>query len=87
MDKLRTIVKNSRFEKELEAIESVVEKADKFLEGVEMVLARLPQCGHQLGNSNVWFIPGWTVDLAIYYSFDDERVVLLSIRRTNPVEP
>ncbi len=87
MDKLRTIVKNSRFEKELEAIEPTIEKADEFLEGVEMVLARLPECGHQIGNSRVWFIPGWTVDLAIYYTFDEERVVLLSICKTTPIEP
>ena len=87
MDKLRTIVKNSRFEKELEAIGPTIEEADEFLEGVEMVLARLPECGHQIGNSRVWFIPGWTVDLAIYYTFDEERVVLLSICKTTPIEP
>jgi hypothetical protein len=87
MDKLREIVRNSRFEEELLSIEPHVKKADEFLEGVEMVLARLPECGHRIGNSTVWFIAGWTVDLAIYYTFDEDRVVLLSICRTTPIEP
>jgi hypothetical protein len=87
MDKLREIVRNSRFEKELRAIEPHVEKADEFLEGVEMVLARLPECGHRIGNTPVWFIAAWTVDLAIYYTYDEDRVVLLSISKTAPLEP
>jgi hypothetical protein len=87
MDKLRSIVRNSAFEKELRAIEPHIEKADEFLEGVEMVLARLPECGHRIGNSPIWFIAGLTVDLAIYYTFDEDRVVLLSICKTKPIEP
>jgi hypothetical protein len=87
MDRLRDIVKNSRFEQELAAIEPHIERADEFLEGVEMVLARLPQCGTQIGDSHVWFIPGWTVDLAIYYTFDADRVILLSICKTVPIQP
>jgi len=87
MDKLRDIFKNSRFEQELRVIEPHVEKANEFLEGVEMVLARLPECGHQIGNTPVWFIAGWTVDVAIYYTFDEDRVILLSICKTKPIEP
>ena len=87
MDKLRDIARNSRFEQELAALEPNIERADEFLEGVEMVLARMPQCGTQIGNSRVWFIPGWTVDLAIYYAFDADRIILLSIRKTVRIQP
>jgi hypothetical protein len=87
MFKLRSIVRNSQFGKELDEIEPHVERADELLEGVENVLARLPQCGQRLGESDVWFIAGWTVDLAIYYTFNDESVFLLSICRTKPIMP
>lgn len=87
MEKLRTVVRNSRFQAELDAIEPRVERADEFLKGIEMVLARLPECGRRIGNTEVWFIAGWTVDLAIYYAFDDERVILLSIIQTKPLDP
>jgi hypothetical protein len=87
MDRLRDIAKNTRFEQELAALEPNIERADEFLEAVEMVLARMPECGTQIGNSRVWFIPGWTVDLAIYYTFDADRVILLSICKTPPIQP
>ena len=87
MDNIRDIVRDPRFEQELAQIESDVQRADEFLEGAETILAREPQFGHRLGNSNVYFIPGWTIDLNIYYTFDDERVILLSICRMAPPEP
>jgi hypothetical protein len=87
MEKLRDIFRNQRFEQEVAAIEPNVKRTDEYLEGVEIVLARLPECGTRLGNSSVWFISGWTVDLAIYYTFDDNKVVLLSICKTPQIEP
>jgi len=87
VDKLRDILRNSRFEQELKAIVPNIQRADEFLEGVEMVLARLPECGTQIGNSHIWFVPGWSVDLAIYYTFDADRVILLSICKTAPIQP
>jgi len=87
MDRLRDVFRNSQFAEELAALEPNIERADSFLEGVEMVLARLPECGSQLGSSHVWFIPGWSVDLAIYYTFNADRVILLSICKTTPIEP
>ena len=68
------------------AIEPNVERADTFLDGVETVLSRNPQCGTRLGHSHVWFVPGWAVNLAIYYTFNDDEVVLLSITKTTPPE-
>jgi hypothetical protein len=83
----RTIVRAPRFEQELAAIESDVKRADEFLEGVENVLCREPQYGHRLGNSNVYFIPGWSIDLNVYYTFNDDMVFLLSICKMAPPEP
>jgi hypothetical protein len=87
MANLRTIVKNPRFEEEMTAIEEDVKRADDFLNGVEKILRREPECGTRLGRSHVWFIPGWTVDLNIYYTFNDDEVFLLSICKMAPPEP
>src|SRR5439155_20278782 len=44
------------------------EKVDDFLEAIEMVLSRQPECGQHLANSHVWFIAGYTVPLVLYYN-------------------
>jgi hypothetical protein len=87
MANLRTIIKDTRFEQEMEAIEADVKRADEFIEGVENILSRDPESGHRLGNSYVYFIPGWTVDLNVYYTFNDNEVFLLSICRMTPPAP
>jgi hypothetical protein len=85
--KMRDIVKTKRYETDLQAIIGNVEKADEFLEGVELIISRDPQAGTCMGpSSHVWFIPGHTVDVAIYYTFDNDRVYLLSARKTLPPE-
>jgi hypothetical protein len=63
-----------------------VRRADEFLEGAETILSRQPESGFQLEGSSVWFISGHTVDLAIYYTFDDDNVYLLSVQRVIPPE-
>lgn len=87
MANLRTIIRNQRFADELAAIESDIQRADEFMKGVETVLSREPDSGHRLGQSHVWFIPGWTVDLNVYYTFNDDEVYLLSICKMTPPEP
>jgi len=87
MANIRTIIKNPRFERELQALEPNVRRADEFLEGVEEILCREPQTGHRLGNSHVYFLPGWTIDLNVYYTFTDNEVILLSICPMAPPEP
>jgi len=87
MANLRTIIRNHRFAQELEAIESDIERADEFMIGVENVLSREPNSGHRLGESHVYYIPGWTVDLNVYYTFNDDEVFLLSICKMAPPEP
>jgi hypothetical protein len=87
MSNIRTIVRNARFEQEIASLESNVKRADEFLEGVEEILSREPQSGHRLGNSHVYFISGWTIDLNVYYTFTDNEVILLSICQMTPPEP
>jgi hypothetical protein len=84
--KIRTIIRDARFEQEMAVIEKNVRRADEFLEGTETILSREPECGYQLENSNVWFVAGHTVDLALYYTFDEDNVYLLSIEKIIPPE-
>ncbi|MCI0349300.1 MAG: hypothetical protein L0Z53_07740 [Acidobacteriales bacterium] len=88
--KLRTIIEEHRFAIELQAlIEEGPEKAqraDEFVDGVKWLLARSPEKGTRIGQTNVWFIPSeHTADLlpvVIYYTFDDDYVNLMSIQAT-----
>ena len=80
--KIRDIVRSHRFELEMDYIEPIVRRADEFMEGAETILARNPEIGCQLEDSKVWFVCGHTVDAALYYTFDDNRVYLLSIEKT-----
>lgn len=80
--KIRTIIKDHRFEHEMGLILSNVRRADEFLEGAETVLSRDPDSGCRVENgSNVWFACGYTVDVAIYYTFDADNVYFLSAKR------
>ena len=63
-------------------------RADEFTEAVEWTLARGPTSGTQIkDNPPIWFIP--MVDsidnstVAIFYTFDDEKVWLLSILKSH----
>ncbi len=67
-------------------IEPNVKRADEFIEGAETILARNPESGFPLENSTVWFIAGHTVDVALYYTFDDDHVYFLSIQRVPPLK-
>lgn len=81
-DKIRTIVYDERFVYEMARIEPSVRRADEFIEGTEIILARNPEMGCPLDGSQVWFICGHTVNAAIYYTFDNDNVYLLSIEKT-----
>jgi hypothetical protein len=66
----------------MEWIQQNVKRADEFLEGVEIILAREPEGGCRVENgSNVWFACGHTVDIAIYYTFDADNVYFLSAKK------
>lgn len=84
---MREVVRNSRFEREIKGIIGNVEKADEFLEGLELVISRDPEAGTCISlTSHVWFVPGHTVDVVIYYTFDKDKVYLLSARKALPPE-
>jgi hypothetical protein len=79
--KIRTIVRDPKFEEELRAIEADVHRADEFVMGAETILSRFPESGFPIEGSQVWFICGHTVDAAIYYAFDSDHVYFLSIEK------
>ena len=80
----RDIVRTERFERELQKLEEDPRRADEFTEAVEWTLARDPTSGTQIKDvPPIWFIPMVDIpfgsSVAIYYTFDDNRVWLLSI--------
>jgi len=81
----REIIEEPSFRKELMAIESDPRGADVLLEGAIWVLSRDPRQGQQLGGyySLTWYVtiarPGKS-QLVLYYAFDDEEVLLVSIQ-------
>ena len=85
-DNIRTIIRSHQFEDELKKIEKEAKRADEFVEGAEFVLCREPTIGTQIGNTHVWFLPvaqSATVSpVVLYYTFDDDRVIFLSITET-----
>jgi hypothetical protein len=75
-----TIVEEHRFISELAALRPDPVRADEFVEGAKMVLARKPQSGEQI-SQDVWMIPmAKEEETAIFYRFDEETVYLISIR-------
>jgi hypothetical protein len=76
MRKMRELVRDSLFEADVAAICGSIKNADDFLEAVELVLAREPECGTHLEKSHVWFLPAHTIPLVVYYAFCDEKGVL-----------
>jgi len=82
--KIRTIIRTERFQQEMNRIEPDVRRADEFLEGAETILAREPDSGYALQGSSVWFVPGHTVDLSLFYTFDEDYVHFLSIKKVTP---
>jgi hypothetical protein len=86
---LRTIVKTHRFELELrQLIREGARGADEFIEATEWALARRAEIGTPVTTDNppVLFLPVVQVarlsSLAVYYTFDADCVILLSIQVT-----
>jgi len=84
--KMRVLVRDAVFEADAAEICGSIKKADDFLEGVDLVLARYPECGTRLHKSHVWFLPAHTIPVVLYYTFDDEKVYLLSVQKTEILE-
>jgi hypothetical protein len=84
---LRQIIKEALFEDQLQSlIDGGAKAADEFISALETALARRPEIGwlHST-NPPVWQVPMVDVErlrlpLTVFYTFDEERVYLLSIR-------
>lgn len=77
----RQVIRERSFERELRALIRDAREADEFVEGAEFVLARDPEAGSPLGDG-LWFMPMAPIgkaEPALYYTFDDSTVTLLSI--------
>ncbi|HEV7938844.1 MAG TPA: hypothetical protein VGP18_12590 [Solirubrobacteraceae bacterium] len=85
----RVIVYEDRFDAEAAAIDNDIPRMDEALRYVENVLKVAPEFGLRTDEPLVWMapivFPGLTSSGAeaasIFYTFDDERVRCLSIRR------
>lgn len=84
--KHREIVEEHRFTEELAKLIGNARRADEFVDGAVWVLSRDPKSGTPIGKGPVHFLPvggSAIIDpVVLYYTFDDERVYFLSIRKT-----
>ena len=84
--KLRTVIESHRFSLELKEIIKESTFADDFVFGAKYRLARSPEEGKRIGESHVWFLPmveqANLMPVVLYYTFDEETVMLLSITET-----
>ncbi len=82
---LRQVIREHRFERELRALIDKAIPADQFVEAAEFLLARDPLIGSRVDEDNrVYFLPMAPVEgkqIALYYTFDESTVWLLSIAR------
>jgi hypothetical protein len=84
---LRTVVRESRFEREAAQIQSNVRRMDEALEYVEYRLARQPDSGIQSAVPGIWVAPvrvpsaAGIIRASVFYTFEPNYVRLQSIRR------
>jgi hypothetical protein len=82
---LRRVIREHRFERELEALIADAIESDQFVEAAEFLLARDPEVGGQIApGSVVWFLPMAPIrgaQVSLYYTFNESTVWLLSIAR------
>lgn len=81
--KRRSIIREDDLEIDLLALFGSTKIGDHFLEGAEDLLSRDPGVGFCLEeDAPVWILPMAPVSdksIALYYTFDDETFVLLSL--------
>jgi hypothetical protein len=87
--KLRTIVEELKFETEFDLLARLkVPRVEEFVEGVKWLLARRPEEGKRIGNTEVWFVANeflpdrGELPLIVYYTFNEHVVHLLSLVET-----
>lgn len=87
-DNNRTVIESETFAASKAKLRIEPRLLDDLLEGIIFFLSRMPQWGWQIGNTKLYAI---TLDLpvdpyeaVVYYTFDDERVVLEDIFSKSP---
>lgn len=82
----RNVIREHHFEKDLAEIIGDIAEADDFVTGAEWLLARNPEIGSPIAvDSTVWFLPMAPIageQVALYYTFDDTTVWLISLAQT-----
>lgn len=83
MPNFLTVVESQNFEADRARISNDIRRMDEILQGVYWVLSREPFRGKQTSANNIWAITTRSVQdipsLAIYYTFNEEQVILLSV--------
>lgn len=83
---LRSVIREFHFEKDLAELIGDFADADDFVAGAEWLLSRNPEIGFRTDEgSAVWFLPMAPIggeQVALYYTFDDATVWLISIAVT-----
>jgi hypothetical protein len=79
----RVVIKNARFERELRQAEPDPQRADEAVEAMELALARYPERGFAVATFFLWPIYLRNTEYVVYYTFDETRVELVSLRRSS----
>ena len=84
MDNLRDVVESQRYSFELAQIERDKRLSDDVTEAATFLLARHPEWGARIPATQLWIWPVRIrgVEYVIFYSYDDNTVVLQSIMAT-----
>lgn len=86
-NKMRTVLESPGFTKGRKKLNPDVERMDEILDGVTWVLAVRPDLGSETHNPRIWAIatvPWTNASFVIYYSFNENEVVLEAIKRSMP---
>lgn len=81
--KIRELIESARFKESRRRIEPDAERFDNACLGVSFVIARHPENGQRTENPVIWAMPTkeWmATPLVIYYSFDQDRVILEDVQ-------
>ena len=84
---MRSVIYEPRFDQQLRQLLPNFERTDQFVSGVEWVLARDPQVGTRIANTDVWFIPAVDIfpqALVIFYTFSKTKVYLMHLGVVDP---
>ncbi len=84
-ERIREVIREHRFERELRALIGEAIPADRFVEAAEFLLGRDPLIGSPVDEEAlVYFLPMAPIEgkqISLYYTFDESTVWLLSIAR------